>query len=106
MFCQSCGAESDPDSQFCSARGHQFTGDNTDNNQVNDLSKKVGKTFIILGWVFFAISFVLIPILFGAGAFIMGYLIRKNSNETHGTILMVLAIAGAIIGSLLGMATY
>ena len=59
--------------------------------------------YITLGWVFFAISFLLIPLLFGAGAFIMGWLTRKNGKETHGVILMVLSVVGAILGMIIGM---
>lgn len=60
-------------------------------------------TYLILGWVFCGISLLFIPLLFGAGAFVMGYLTRKQpGRETHGFIMMVFAIAVAILGVLLG----
>jgi len=55
--------------------------------------------FIILGWVF-------IPILFGAGGVIFGYLLRNKGQVQHGTIMMIAAIACAILGFVLGMAAF
>lgn len=113
MFCSNCGFQVNHGGNFCSSCGsklalQQATGENTFNDQtithVQSSPNNNGTVFVILGWVFFAISLIFIPILFGAGAFIMGYLVRKNSNETHGTILMVMAIAGAVLGMLIGIA--
>lgn len=60
-------------------------------------------TYIILGWVFFGISLLFIPILFGAGTFIMGCLTYRNGKQTHGMILMVFAVVGTILGFLFGV---
>lgn len=112
MFCPSCGAKMELQGTFCSSCGNPINEEVLDNSQVtypnekqhaNTPTKNV-TLFIVLGWVFFAISLILIPVIFGAGAFIMGYLLRKNGSETHGTILMIMAIAGAILGALLGAA--
>ncbi|MBS4175254.1 hypothetical protein KHA87_18500 [Bacillus sp. FJAT-49736] len=59
---------------------------------------------MVLGWIFFAISLLFIPILFGAGSVIMGYLVRKRGKETHGTVMMILGVAGGLLGVLIGMA--
>lgn len=118
MFCPNCGNEVHSEGVFCSSCGEQIeqsgevdgNAKNRSNHAepynaaVHTQAKQGKKVYIILGWIFFAVSILFIPILFGAGAFIMGYLVRKENNETHGVILMVMAIAGAIIGTLLGAA--
>jgi ABC-type branched-subunit amino acid transport system permease subunit len=75
-------------------------------NQSQGTPQNQNNLYIILGWIFFGISLLLIPLLFGAGAFVMGYLTRKQpGRETHGVILMVFAVAGAILGVFIGIAT-
>jgi len=111
LYCSKCGAKIAEDAEFCSSCGSQVEEHIGVSQQAaasvqyrHEDDTKGGKVFIILGWVFFGISLLFVPILFGAGAFIMGYLLRKH-NQTHGTILMVMAVAGAILGTLLGMAS-
>ena len=113
MFCPDCGVQFEQDVSFCSSCGKNIRENTTQNsailgNQsvVGNGTKSDGLVYKILGWVFFAVSLLFIPIIFGAGAFIMGYLLRKSDkqNESHGTILMVMGVAGAILGMLLGMA--
>lgn len=72
---------------------------------MNDVqvAEKKGTAYVVLGWIFFALSFVIIPILFGAGAFIMGFLVYRTRSHTHGVVLMVMAVAGAILGMLIGV---
>ncbi|UOQ94394.1 zinc-ribbon domain-containing protein [Halobacillus shinanisalinarum] len=103
-FCQGCGKQLDTDQGSESQHSHPQTSVTNYSHSSSQVPSKNHKTYIILGWVFFGISILFIPILFGAGAFIMGFLTYKNNNDTHGVILMVMAIAGAILGSLLGMA--
>lgn len=68
------------------------------NGQQNNL-------YLILGWVFAGLSLAVIPILFGAGAFVMGFLVRKQpGRETHGMIIMVFAVAAAVLGMIIGAA--
>lgn len=112
MYCSNCGNELDANSVFCSACGTQINEKKesvpyqrtTHDTPVHYNPKKGKKIYIVFGWLFFAISLLFIPILFGAGTVIMGYLVRKENNETHGVVLMVMGVAGAILGSLLGMA--
>lgn len=114
MFCPKCGVQIDQDANYCSSCGKSIMEDVAQNSVVLDNQSVVGNetksdglVYKILGWFFFAVSLLFIPIIFGAGAFIMGYLLRKSDkqNENHGTILMVMGVAGAILGMLLGMAS-
>lgn len=116
MYCPNCGVQADDETaNFCPVCGATFAEQGQAASVNNGLMKQQqsggsvssnsnGTVFKVLGWVFFGISLLFIPILFGAGSFIMGYLLRKNHHDTHGTILMVMGIAGAILGALIGMA--
>jgi hypothetical protein len=64
--------------------------------------KQQGTAFVVLGWIFFALSLFIVPILFGAGTFIMGFLTYRNRSQVHGTILMVFAVVGTVLGLLIG----
>lgn len=106
MYCTNCGKEVQQDAAFCSSCGtkigdYETTELNQDRYvQANDQ----GRIYVILGWVFFGISILFIPIIFGAGAFVMGFLTYRVRSQTHGVILMVFSVAGAILGMLLGAA--
>jgi hypothetical protein len=63
-------------------------------------NKKQGIIFPILGWTFFILSLVFIPILFGAAAFLIGFFTFHDRSKAHGTVLMIFASAGFILGSL------
>jgi len=62
--------------------------------------KKLGIVYPIIGWAFFLISLVFIPLLFGAIAFCMGLLTYFERSKFHGSILMFFAAVGLILGSL------
>ncbi|MEB6838028.1 hypothetical protein [Staphylococcus simulans] len=72
---------------------------------MSEQKKDNTQLFIILGWICTALSLIFIPILFGAGGVIFGYLLRSKNQVQHGTIMMIAAIACAILGFVLGMAT-
>lgn len=59
-------------------------------------------TFEVLGWISIVLSLFFLPIIFGTIGVIMGYIVRKQRNETRGTIMMITAIAVTIIGVLIG----
>jgi hypothetical protein len=80
-FCQSCGRMT-----------HSY--------EETDFSKKTGIAYVILGWFFFAVSLLFIPILFGAVAFCMGFLTYSVRSKTHGVILMFFAAMGLLLGSM------
>ena len=60
-----------------------------------------GLGYVVAGWLAVAISFLFIPILFGAVAFFMGLMTYWERNEAHGAILMGCAAVSTIVGSLL-----
>jgi hypothetical protein len=64
---------------------------------------KQGLVYVVLGWVFFAISILFVPILFGAGTFIMGFMTYRVRSQVHGVILMVFAVVGIVSGMLIGI---
>ncbi|WP_367292241.1 hypothetical protein [Leuconostoc mesenteroides] len=63
--------------------------------------------FIVLGYLCAAIAVLLIPVVFGAGGVIFGYLLtRKSKTQTNGVIIIIVNIAATIIGMLLGYALW
>ncbi|MEH7332520.1 hypothetical protein V7161_07785 [Neobacillus drentensis] len=70
-------------------------------NEEHSSNKKVGIYYPLVGWMFFFISLVFIPLLFGALAFCMGLLTYFERNKVHGVILMCFAAAGLILGSMI-----
>jgi hypothetical protein len=68
-------------------------------NSQTQLSKGTG--YMVAGWIFFAISLLFVPILFGAAAFFMGLMTYWEKSEFHGVILMGFAALGTIFGTML-----
>lgn len=66
--------------------------------------QKQSNLYIILGWVFCALSLFIVPLLFGAGGFIMGFLTYRTRSQTHGVIIMVFAVAFTVLGMIIGAA--
>src|SRR5690625_4235606 len=95
IFCSGCGEECAVDAKFCPTCGHSLDGEAA--------NTQGGSVFAILGWVFSGISILFFPILFAGGGVIFGYLHRKV-NETHGTIIIIGAIACGLFGMVLGAA--
>lgn len=62
-------------------------------------NKRLGIVYAGLGWVFFIISLIFMPIVFGAASFFMGFLTYHDRNQVHGMILMLFAAVGLIVGS-------
>ncbi|WP_147534647.1 hypothetical protein [Bacillus marasmi] len=62
--------------------------------------KKSGLAFVVFGWLFLAISLIFMPILFGVAALAMGFMIYHERSELQGIVLMVLAAASTVIGTL------
>lgn len=101
MYCSNCGNKiQENNALFCSSCGTkigeiqvikviQEAGENSSTHPINP-----GAVYVVLGWVFFALSLFVLPVLFGGG----GYLTYKVRSEVHGVILMVFATVGAILG--------
>jgi Zn-dependent membrane protease YugP len=109
MYCSQCGSENDGTSKFCHNCGHQLEAGQaaaTLEQRGTILHKtetsKQGTVYVVLGWIFFAISFLVVPILFGAGAFVMGFMTYRVRSQVHGVILMVFSVVGILLGSLIG----
>lgn len=61
---------------------------------------------LIIGWAAAVVSLVFVPILFGAVAVILGYVIKKKyQRDVTGFSLMIGGIACAILGILIGIVT-
>jgi hypothetical protein len=78
----------------------QSCGSVTFQQEASSSSKKQGITYVILGWLFFAISLVFMPLLFGIGAVFMGIMTFCERSQVHGAILTFFAATGLILGSL------
>lgn len=104
MYCANCGSRiENENASFCSSCGIKIGEFKTAQAATANSSKNEGTIYIVLGWMFFAISLLFVPLVFGAGAFIMGYLTYRVRSEIHGVVLMVFAIVGTIFGVLLGI---
>ncbi|WHY64796.1 hypothetical protein [Neobacillus sp. SuZ13] len=78
----------------------QSCGSVTFQPDVSSTRKKKGLTYVILGWLFFAISLVFMPLLFGVGAVFMGIMTFCERSQVHGAILTFFAATGLILGTL------
>lgn len=63
-------------------------------------NKKSGLSFVVFGWLFLAVSLIFMPILFGVAALAMGFMVFHERSELHGIVLMMLALASTVIGTL------
>ncbi|WP_318502466.1 hypothetical protein [Bacillus sp. T3] len=63
-------------------------------------NKKSGIVYAALGWVFFTVSLLFIPLLFGTAALAMGFMTYHERNVVHGVILMFLSAVSIVLGSL------
>jgi len=95
MFDSSGGSYEVVNSNIC-----QSCGSVTFQPDVSPTSNKKGLTFVILGWVFFAISLIFMPLLFGVGAVFMGIMTFCERSQVHGAILTFFAAIGLILGTL------
>ncbi|MBV7507720.1 hypothetical protein KW850_21050 [Bacillus sp. sid0103] len=95
MFNSSGGSYKAVNSNIC-----QTCGSVTFQHEASSPSKKKGITYVILGWLFFAISLVFMPLLFGVGAVFMGIMTFCERSQVHGAFLTFFAATGLILGSL------
>ncbi|WP_317912926.1 zinc-ribbon domain-containing protein [Carnobacterium maltaromaticum] len=116
-YCNMCGEEVNKNVKFCGKCGASQSENKSSNaldKNINDSALKIldefssrnenGNLFKIFGWISFVISLLYFPIIFGAVAVVMGYLYRSY-DEKHGTVLMIMGVAGGLFGMLLGLST-
>lgn len=72
-------------------------------HQNKTTSKIMGLAYALFGWVFFAISLLFLPIVFGSASMLMGFLLYHNRSQVHGMILMFFAMVGLVIGTLISV---
>jgi len=98
------------DNNLSHSKQPQFIDRSTNNPVIESkpMSNKEKDTlFIVLGYICAAIALLLIPVVFGAGGVIFGYLLtRKSKTQTNGVIIIIVNIAATIIGMLLGYALW
>lgn len=63
---------------------------------------KKAKRFLILGWVFAVMSFIILPIVFGPLGIFFGHLTRKNGKEKEGKTLMIASAVIMVVSMILG----
>ncbi|WP_078556007.1 zinc ribbon domain-containing protein [Bacillus alkalicellulosilyticus] len=117
MFCSKCGTKIEDNSNFCISCGSKVVSNIDSQNEIaitvhqmnnrnvesqGQEEKGSGGIFVVLGWIFFSISLLFFPIIFGPAASIMGVLARKK-EKTQGTVLIVMGIVGMIVGMILGI---
>jgi hypothetical protein len=93
MYNSQNGSYETVNSNICQTCGSLTMEATTSNN-------KLGIVYAGFGWLFFIISLVFMPIIFGAAALLMGFLTYHDRNQVHGMILMFFAAVGLIVGSL------
>ncbi len=95
MFNPSGGSFEVVNSNVC-----QSCGSVTLHHEAASTSKSKGIMYAVLGWLFFAISLLFMPLLFGVGAVFMGVMTFLERNQVHGAILTFFAAIGLVLGSL------
>jgi hypothetical protein len=68
-----------------------------------EAAKKSGLAFVVFGWLFAAISFLFLPLVFGLLGIYMGFMTYVDRSKVHGAMLMGFASVGLILGSLLSI---
>ncbi len=63
-------------------------------------SESNGLAYVIAGWISFVISIIFMPLLFGAVAVGMGFMVLNLRNQLHGAILMFLGAVSMVLGTL------
>lgn len=95
MFNPSGGSYEMVNSNVCHSCGSV-----TLHHEADSSSKSKGIMYVVLGWLFFAISLIFMPLLFGIGGVFMGVMTFLERSQVHGAILTFFAGSGLIIGSL------
>ena len=107
VVCPKCGEKVELGSDFCSKCGYSLKSEQ-ENRNVLSSSKKDDKAnlttlYTCLGWVCAVLSLFLVPLLFGAGGVVFGYLLStKKATKNRGIILIIFSVAFALLGMIIG----
>lgn len=122
MFCHRCGVKLIDEAQFCHACGTKVVGgvEPTEQKPIPEtpipqqkaplVEPQKGTPFVVIGWVSFGLSLVfclspvILPLLFGLVALIMGIFVIKVRSESHGITLTILAVFGTLSSIAIGHA--
>jgi MFS family permease len=66
-------------------------------------AQKDPKVFLILGWIFTALTLFILPFLFGPAAIVMGALAIRRGAKTQGILIIALSILFFILSIVLGL---
>ena len=104
MFCSSCGTSNPDGTAFCSKCGSPAARTNQPTPPPVFLAPRPsspGNTFSTVGIILGAISFLLLPIVFGPAGLIFGA-VAKSKGEEKAVVALVVSGLGLVIGMLLG----
>ncbi|ARU61452.1 hypothetical protein CBW65_10875 [Tumebacillus avium] len=59
--------------------------------ELQDQQRKDPKIFVILGWVFTALTLFIMPFIFGPAAIVMGAIAIKRGSKANGIWIIVLS---------------
>jgi uncharacterized membrane protein YvbJ len=109
MFCSKCGHKNEMSaSQFCAQCGGAL-GSATPYGTVTAAESAPKPVMANLAIIFACVSLLFLPILFGPAAFVLGIIavVQKQKNAVLGLVLAcTLPIVGAVIGFMIGLASF
>jgi len=99
MKCPSCGKSVSKHKTTCSSCEAELPVSAA--QELSATSESDGKLYPILGWVFVVLTLIVLPIIFGPAAFVMGVLTFRKRSKVHGIVLMVVSVIVLIIAVIL-----
>lgn len=99
MYCKNCGTELREGAEVCIVCGKIVE------SALFKEKEKDPVLFVVLGFIFAAISVFLFPPVFGGLGIYFGYKTKKMGKDTLGVVLMVVCAICMIIGMYLGYVT-
>jgi hypothetical protein len=65
-------------------------------------NKAIGRIYSSIGLACAILSLLILPIIFGPAAIILGILAKKNGDEKFGQVVFILGIVFMVVGMILG----
>ena len=96
-FCPNCGKKIELSSDFCPNCGYNLKSEKESRNiSISFKNEDKATLYTYLGWGCAIVSLLLVPLLFGAGGVVLGYLLStKEATKNRGVILIIFSIAVA-----------